>query len=218
MSASGKTPNFDFPLYEVQDNFAPLTSFNQLSNKADQQLALVKSSADTAEALSSANEQDIQALETWKAGLMAQLSNILAPRKLIINTTIQGTSQEVNSTLCIIGDLLYCYSHNNYKIKNMMRIPIEDADDAFPLSSTPEKVWQDMGDNVMYPLGVQSTLLYKVEGDVFVSRERSVALIRQNSITYFCIRMSNKDYNDYDEVITAVNFCIPRKVITGYPL
>lgn len=218
MSASGKTPNFDFPLYEVQDNFAPLTSFNQLSNKADQQLALVKSSADTAEALSSANEQDIQALETWKAGLMARLNSILAPRKLTANPTIQGTSQEVVSSLCVIGDLLYCYSHNRYEIKNMIRIPIEGADDAFPLFSTPEKVWQDMKDNVMYPLGVQYTLLYKVEGDVFNARERSLALIRQNSITYFCIRLSDKDYNDYDAVITAVNFCIPRTVITGYPL
>lgn len=84
MSASGKTPNFDFPLYEVQDNFAPLTSFNLLSTKADQQLALVKSSADTAEALSSANEQDIQALETWKAGVNVSLTQFLSPTQLIL--------------------------------------------------------------------------------------------------------------------------------------
>lgn len=89
MSASGKTPNFDFPLYEVQDNFAPLTSFNLLSTKADQQLALVKSSADTAEALSSANEQDIQALETWKAGLMSSLAEFLSPN--ILTFTKIGT-------------------------------------------------------------------------------------------------------------------------------
>lgn len=218
MSASSKTPNFDFPLYEPQDTFAPLTSFNLLSNKADQQLALVKSSADTAEALASANEQDIQTLETWKAGLMAQLNSVLTPRKLIINPTIQGTSAVINAFLCVTGDLLSCYSHNNYATKNMMRIPIENVDDAFPLFSSPEKVWSDMKDNVMYPLGVQFTLLQKIEDDVFAPRERSMALIRQNSITYFCIRLSQKDLNDYDNVITCCNFCIPRTVINEYPL
>lgn len=91
MSASGKTPNFDFPLYEVQDNFAPLTSFNQLSTKADQQLALVKSSADTAEALSSANEQDIQALEIWKSGLMKSLNTLFTPKRFTWNA-VNGVS------------------------------------------------------------------------------------------------------------------------------
>lgn len=115
MSASGKTPNFDFPLYEVQDNFAPLTSFNLLSNKADQQLALVKSSADTAEALSSANEQDIQALETWKGGInqivTALDSDFVTPVKLVWNDVTGVNSSTSRATM--LGTTLFFQYRGN---------------------------------------------------------------------------------------------------------
>lgn len=208
MSASGKTPNFDFPLYEVQDNFAPLTSFNLLSNKADQQLALVKSSADTAEALSSANEQDIQALETWKAGLMNQLSSVLNTRFLTINNTQQGTVQSLNAKLGIIGNLLYLYSNNKYTISDMIRIPIQNFADAYVIFSTPELPFS-MNYNQLYEIGVHLTSMVKKDNVSYEHREMPYGLIRQQSITYVCVRMSDEDITLYNSVLTLCNSCMP---------
>lgn len=219
MSASGKTPNFDFPLYEVQDNFAPLTSFNLLSNKADQQLALVKSSADTAEALSSANEQDIQALETWKAGLMSQLSNIFAPRNYNINSNIQGANGPIQAKLVLTGDLLYIYSNNLYTTANMIHIPIEAKNDAYPIFSTPEIPIPDMKENLAYELGSCLNILITPEPNAnYNVNDRSIVLIRQNSITYACIRLNEYDVSNFDRIITSVNVCVPLSSVNTFPL
>lgn len=79
MPASLKTQNFDFPLYQPQDSFAPLTDFNLLSSGVDRNLMIVKTAADSAEAMSSANEMDIQELETWKTGISQEITKIISP-------------------------------------------------------------------------------------------------------------------------------------------
>lgn len=222
MSASGKTPNFDFPLYEVQDNFAPLTSFNQLSNKADQQLALVKSSADTAEALSSANEQDIQALETWKAGLDAVLNSFFNPTIKQINTTVPGCNGKVQASIVRAGSLLYLYSHNRFNPEEMVKIPVPNLDAAYAIASSPALAFENMKENVLYSLGVQWCYMQPKPHDPDYSepliRERSLALIRQNSITYLCLRLSNRDLIISEYVITGCNFMIPINIISQLPL
>lgn len=85
MPASLKTQNFDFPLYQPQDLFAPLTDFNLLSNGVDRNLMLVKTAADSAEAMSSANELDIQEIETKVAGIQLSILPLLNLVNLTFN-------------------------------------------------------------------------------------------------------------------------------------
>lgn len=220
MSASGKTPNFDFPLYEVQDNFAPLTSFNLLSNKVDQQLALVKSSADSAEALSSANEQDIQALETWKAGLMTQLNDFFNPHFLTINTSIPGSTANVAAACVLMGSLIYIYSHNTFHIQDMMKIPITTGN-IYPIFSTPNLIIPNMKENTPYNIGPVYCLLNPIEGQTkytdWYSRERPIVFYRQNSITYGCVKLIEEDETKTNYVIPVINITIPVAAIWQSP-
>lgn len=184
MSASGKTPNFDFPLYEVQDNFAPLTSFNLLSNKADQQLALVKSSADTAEALSSANEQDIQALETWKAGLMAQLQYALSPVELPLTssdtlTGWKGQLTDAGVSKTMLGKI---QAHNG--IANLPKFTYSSTHDLYVFATSSKRLY-----NTDIPSSNAKLIAYAV-GSVNVNSEWldsyiDVYCFQQSNITYF---------------------------------
>lgn len=193
MSASSKTPNFDFPLYEPQDTFAPLTSFNLLSSKADQQLALVKSSADTAEALSSANEQDIQVLETWKAGatlLLSKLnSNIISPVKLIWNEVTGVNSATPRATM--VGTTLLFQFRGNIDFTSCPSFQRVPGYKMYVFTTSSTKIYRGPLPSNQAAIICPMIAMYKVENNLGLILGNAFTW-QDSNLVYFGIEIQNE--------------------------
>lgn len=139
MPASLKTQNFDFPLYQPQDLFAPLTDFNLLSNGVDRNLMLVKTAADSAEAMSSANELDIQEIETWKAGLMQQLQYLLEPQFVNFNPLQPGVLYAYDKNYRF-GNIWFVNFKFTYNLADMTKVKVSEVNNFYKVLSTPTRL------------------------------------------------------------------------------
>lgn len=191
MPASLKTQNFDFPLYQPQDSFAPLTDFNLLSSGVDRNLMIVKTAADSAEAMSSANEMDIQELETWKAGLMQQLDSVLNTYSIQFNNLPVGV-ESGNIYNTIISNLFFIQFNIYVNLNNCQSTPISDVSSIYTVLTTPHRFFS----NNISPNNAVIVSLLSVEiphsGDSYTVPSL-LRMWQDNNITYFGIVAKNTD-------------------------
>lgn len=192
MAASAKTANFKFPLYVPQDTFAPLTSFNQLSQGVDTQLAIVKTAADSAKAMSSANETDINTLQVDVLGLKQILQPFNSPTGYQFNPNPTGVTGAINYAFKM-GPMFHWMMTSSGRPGDMQSAPFGEDRKLYTIASTPSKVFpQDsiplQNAKLFGPVSIM-TLPGGTDAD---TRYGNIYVWREGNITYFGVSLGNQ--------------------------
>lgn len=137
MSATGKTTNYDFPIYNPNDTLSFLGSYNQTMQDIDTTCKSISIAAEEAKTIATGSHDQIDALQQSVVNLNNSITSI---NQSLINVNNQFTFNSYNNNISVstVGGntLLMMVVSNNISIASVSVV--------FNITSTPPKLYVDV--------------------------------------------------------------------------